>query len=102
MSYYKQNKDKIIKNVLKLRQSSIELRLRYQNYQHEYYLKHRTEKLDRQSKIQKFKTWLKNLNKEIKTKSQKEKENNNTKRVKRHIKSYKKIKPTETLEIEFD
>lgn len=110
MSYYKQNKDIIIKKILKyyhseeqkIKRNSTEWKIKQQRYQHEYYLKRSIKRRETMRKKEKIKTKRKKKTKPIKDKSRKRKEYNNLRRVNRYIKNYRKVINKETLEIEFD
>ena len=110
MSYYKQNKDIIIKKVLKYyhseeqknKRNSTECWIKRQNYQHDYYLKNREKRLEYIKVRQKLKGVIKKSTKpKIKNETKIQKKNN-LRRVQRHVKSYKNVSTEDTLELEFD
>ena len=105
MSYYKQNKDIIIKKVLQYYNShkhDEEWRIKRQNYQHDYYLKNREKRLEYLKVRQKLKGMMKKSTKPKIKNETKIQKINNLRRVQRHVKSYKNVLTEDTLELEFD
>ncbi len=110
MDYYNENKEYILNKAKiyyrseeqKMKRNSIEWQIKTQDYQHRYYLRHREEKLRIQSLRQQLNTLITNMNKPKILKERKLKKQNDLRRVKRNIKTYKRVFTEDTLTIEFD
>ena len=110
MNYYNKNKEYILTRAKeyyrseeqKIKRDSIEWQLKQQSYQHQYYVKHREDKLRIQKLRQQLNTLIKNMKKSKILKERKRKKQNDYRRVKRYIKTYKRVLTDETLEITFD
>ena len=105
MSYYKLNKDIIIKKNLiyyNLHKHDEEWQIKRQNYQHYYYFKNREKRLEDITKRRKLKKLMNETTKPKVDNETKIKKKKNLKRVQRHVKSYKNVSTVDTLDVEFD